>query len=315
MFALTLFYIFVGIVLVWISANKLERYSVLSATKLGISPFLIGSTIIAFGTSAPEMLTSFFASLEGKLTMVVGNVIGSNVANIGLVLGVTALLYPINFAFAKIRLDTYFLIGITLLYILLIYSGQLVIWHALLFLILLSCYCWYLIVKDHDFDENQHGVILHAGLSITLRIIFGIAGLGIGAHFFVLGAKGIAIALGVSSLVIGMSIVALGTSLPELAASIAAAKHGETGFVIGNIIGSNIMNIVAVLGITMLINPISVELSDMFIQGIFMVILTMRLFFLLKFKEGVSKFNAGVFIFIYLLFLYFNFQPGIGISL
>ena len=115
----------------------------------------------------------------------------------------------------------------------------------------------------------------------------------------------------------GINIIqfALGISLPELAASIAAAKHGETGFVIGNVIGSNIMNIVAVLGITMLINPISVELSDMFIQGIFMVILTMGLFFLLKFKEGVSKINAGIFIFTYLLFLYFNFQPGIGVSL
>ena len=115
----------------------------------------------------------------------------------------------------------------------------------------------------------------------------------------------------------GINIIqfALGTSLSELAASIAAAKHGETGFVIGNVIDSNIMNIVAVLGITMLINPISVELSDIFIQGIFMFILTMGLFFLLKFKEGISKFNAGVFIFIYLMFLYFNFQPGIGISL
>ena len=115
----------------------------------------------------------------------------------------------------------------------------------------------------------------------------------------------------------GINIIqfALGISLPELASSIAAAKHGETGLVIGNVIGSNIMNIVAVLGITMLINPISVEFSEVTIQGIFMVILTMGLFFLLKFKGGISKFNAGIFIFIYLLFLYFNFQPGIGISL
>ena len=305
----------VGAVLLYYGADFLVMGSKAVASKFKIPPIVVGITLVAFGTSLPELIVSIIAILKGEPGIVVGNVVGSNIANIGLVLGITAVLTPIIFSFKKISFDLYFLIFITFLPLLFIYLGDLVFWQGLLFLLLLSGYCWYLIVKDHDFDENQHGKILHARLSITLRIIFGIAGLGIGAQFFVLGAKGIAIALGVSSLVIGMSIVALGTSLPELAASIAAAKHGETGFVIGNIIGSNIMNIVAVLGITMLINPISVELSDMFIQGIFMVILTMGLFFLMKFKEGVSKFNAGIFIFIYLLFLYFNFQLGFGIVL
>ena len=304
----------VGMVLLYYGADFLVMGSKAVASKFKIPPIVVGITLVAFGTSLPELIVSIIAILKGEPGIVVGNVVGSNIANIGLVLGITAVLTPIIFSFKKISFDLYFLIFITFLPLLFIYLGDLVFWQGLLFLLLLSGYCWYLIVKDHEFDENQQGKILHAGLSITLRIIFGIASLGIGAHFVVLGANGIAIALGVSSLVIGMSIVALGTSLPELAASIAAAKHGETGFVIGNVIGSNIMNIVAVLGITMLINPISVEFSEVTIQGIFMVILTMGLFFLLKFNEGVSKFNAGVLIFIYLLFLYFNFQPGIGIS-
>ena len=151
-----------------------------------------------------------------------------------------------------------------------------------------------------------------SGECISIKIITGIVGLGFGAHIFVLGAKGMAITLGVSSLVIGMSIVALGTSLPELATSVAAAKHNETGFVIGNIIGSNIMNIVAVLGFTLIIRPISIEFADMMTQGIFMIILTMGLFMLFKFKGGVTKFSAGVLIFIYLLFIYFNFQASVG---
>ena len=142
--------------------------------------------------------------------------------------------------------------------------------------------------------------------SISLKIILGIVGLWLGAHTFVLGAIGLAEALGVSSLVIGMSIVALGTSLPELAASIAAAKHGETVFIIGNIIGSNIMNILVVLGFTLLISPISVEFSHIATQGIFMVTLTLVLFFLLKFKGGVTNFSSGVLILIYIIFLYFN---------
>ena len=135
-----------------------------------------------------------------------------------------------------------------------------------------------------------------------------------GAHIFVLGAKGIALALGVSSLIIGMSIVALGTSLPELATSITAAKQNQSGFVIGNIIGSNIMNIVAVLGFTLIIRPIHIEFADIISQGLFMIILTIGLFMLLKFKRGITKFSAGILIFIYLLFIYFNFQSGIGIE-
>ena len=167
--------------------------------------------------------------------------------------------------------------------------------------------------NKYEYDEQHGNQNIEGLVLIFVKIILGIVGLGFGAHFFVLGAKGIALGLGVSSLVIGMSIVALGTSLPELAASIVAAKHNETGFVIGNILGSNIMNIVAVLGFTLLIRPISVEFSDVATQGIFMVILTMGLFFLLKFKGGVTKFYAGIFLLIYFLFLYLNFQEGLGI--
>ena len=122
------------------------------------------------------------------------------------------------------------------------------------------------------------------------------------------GAKGIALFLGISSLAIGMSIVALGTSLPELAASLSAAKHGETGMIIGNIIGSNIMNIVLVLGITILLRNIPTEFADIIIQGFFMLILTVGLFFLLKWQDRVTKLPGVILTLMYILFLYFNFQ-------
>ena len=105
-----------------------------------------------------------------------------------------------------------------------------------------------------------------------------------------------------------MSMVALGTSLPELAASLAAAKHNEKDFVIGNIIGSNIMNIIAVLGFTLLIHPISVEFAEVFMHGIFLMTLTLGLFFILKFRDGITKYSAGILLLIYIIFLYFNFQ-------
>jgi cation:H+ antiporter len=142
-----------------------------------------------------------------------------------------------------------------------------------------------------------------------------IVGLGLGAHIFVLGAKGIALALGVSSLIIGMSIVALGTSLPEMATSITAAKQNQSGIVIGNIIGSNIMNIVAVLGFTLIIRPIHIEFSDIISQGSFLIILTTGLLMLFKFRGGINKLPARILVFIYLLFIYYNFQAGVGIAL
>lgn len=304
-----------GTVLLYYGADFLILGSKSIASKFKIPPIVVGITLVAFGTSLPELIVSIIAILKGESGMVIGNVVGSNIANIGLVLAVTAILVPIVFSFKKISFDLYFLIFITFLPLLFMYLGDLVLWQGICFLLLLGGYCWYLFNKDHEYEDDHSDGNLSHGLTISLKIILGIIGLGLGAHVFVLGAKGIAIALGVSSLVIGMSIVALGTSLPELAASIAAAKHGETGFIIGNIIGSNIMNIVAVLGFTLLISPISVEFSHVAIHGIFMVVLTLGLFFLLKFKGGVTNFSAGVLILIYIIFLYFNFQPGVGIEL
>ena len=233
-----------GTILLYFGADYLILGSKSIASKFKIPPIVVGITLVAFGTSLPELIVSIIAILKGESGIVIGNVVGSNIANIGLVLGVTAILTPIIFSFKKISFDFYFLIVITFLPLLFIYLGELVLWQGICFLLLLGGYCWHLFNKDHEYDENHSYENLSDGLTISIKIIFGIIGLGFGAHIFVLGAKGIAIALGVSSLVIGMSIVALGTSLPELAASLAAAKHNEKDFVIGNIIGSNIMKII-----------------------------------------------------------------------
>ena len=304
-----------GTILLYFGADYLILGSKSIASKFKIPPIVVGITLVAFGTSLPELIVSIIAILKGESGIVIGNVVGSNIANIGLVLGVTAILTPIVFSFKKISFDLYFLLVITLLPLLFIYLGELVLWQGICFLLLLGGYCWHLLNGDHEFDENLSDENLSDGLTISLKIIFGIIGLGFGAHIFVLGAKGIAIALGVSSLVIGMSIVALGTSLPELAASLAAAKHNEKDFVIGNIIGSNIMNIIAVLGFTLLIHPISVEFTEVFMHGIFMMTLTLGLFFILKFRGGITKYSAGLLLLIYIIFLYFNFQQGVGIKI
>ena len=146
-------------------------------------------------------------------------------------------------------------------------------------------------------------------LFLLVKIIISITGLAVGSTLLVEGGQEIAMALGVSSLVIGMSIVALGTSLPELATTLTAAKHGETSFIIGNIIGSNIMNIVLVLGIAIFFGNIHIVFFEIASQGFIMVIMTVGLFFLLKWKDKITKLPGTILALLYFLFLYINFQP------
>ena len=297
-----------GMIILYFGAEFLIKGSKTVASKCNISSIVIGMTLVALGTSLPELIVSIIANIRGEPGMAIGNVIGSNVANIGFVLGTTAILSPIYFPYAQIRYDMYFLIGITFLPLWFIFIGGLILWQGIALLLVLIIYCVFL-MKNHplEYKENNFTADKNNYL-LMIQVLSGIIGLGVGVTLFVEGATGIAQALGISSLVIGMSIVALGTSLPELAASLSAIKHGETSFVIGNIIGSNIMNIVLVLGSTILFSNIPTEFADIITPGFFMLAMTVGLFFLIKWKERVTKLTGIILVLIYILFLYFNFQ-------
>ena len=298
-----------GVIVLYFGAEFLIRSSKTISAKFNIPPVVIGITLVSLGTSLPELIVSIIANLRGEPGMALGNVIGSNVTNISLVLGATAIFSPISFSFAKIRYDMYFLILITFLPLGFIFMGGLVLWQGMVLILVFIIYCVYLI-KSSQLDDKEDTISAYENnYLLVIQVIAGIIGLALGATLFVEGAKGIADAMGVSSLAIGMSIVALGTSLPELAASLAAAKHGETSIVIGNIIGSNIMNVVLVLGISILFRNIIIDFSEIIIQGLFMVILTFGLFFLIKWKDRVTKLSGIIFILTYILFLYYNFLP------
>jgi len=297
-----------GVIILYFGAEFLIRSSKTISAKFNISPVVIGITLVSLGTSLPELIVSIFANLRGEPGMALGNVIGSNVTNISLVLGATAIFSPISFSFAKIRYDMYFLILITFLPLGFIFMGGLVLWQGMVLILVFIIYCAYLI-KSSQLDDKEDTISAYENnYLLVIQVIAGIIGLALGASLFVEGAKGIADAMGVSSLVIGMSIVALGTSLPELAASLSAAKHRETGILFGNIIGSNIMNIVLVLGIAILFGNIPVDFTEIITQGFFMIILTGGLLFLLKCKDRITKLAGSIFVLIYLAFLYFNFQ-------
>ena len=244
----------VGGLVLFLGAEYLIDSSKTMAEKFSIPKIVVGITLVAFGTSLPELIVSIFATLRGEPEIVIGNVIGSNIANIGLILGIGSIISPLYYSFSKLKGDLFFLLGITALPILSIQFDYMNFYTGLAYIGVLLIYCYYLINSDHEVEELES----RNTKNMTLFLLLGFLGLGFGSHFFLEGAIGLAEIFDISSIIIGMTIVAIGTSLPELATTLVAIKKGEASLAIGNIIGSNIMNIVVVLGVSFMIREISI---------------------------------------------------------
>ncbi len=298
-----IFQFIIGGLLLFYGAEYLIESSKVIASNYNISKIIVGITLVAFGTSLPELIVSIFASLKAESGLVFGNVIGSNIANIGLILGIASIMKPLSFPFKKLRGDLYFLLGITLMPIFSIYFNLMNVNTGILYIFVLGVYSYYLINSDHDVENIEVEEMPYKLLFLTL----GIMGLGFGSHFFVEGAVGIAELLAIPSVVIGMTIVAIGTSLPELATTIVAVRKNETSFAIGNVIGSNIMNILAVLGASFIIHPINSISIAVNSQLILMTILTMSLFIAIAKNNKISKEFGVLMTTIYFLFILSNF--------
>ena len=237
--------------------------SVHLARVLKISPFVIGATIIAFGTSAPELAVAILASLEGTPELAMGNVIGSNIANIGLVLGLTALMAPLSIGPDRLKRESSPLLFASLLIVLIAWNLEINRYEGFFMVCLLGLYIWWSFSNKEDFAEEQDDEIqFFARQSSAFHILLIIVGLGFligGAEFLVAGGVGIARTLGISEWFIGITIVAIGTSLPEIVSSMIAAKRGHGEMAIGNIFGSNIFNILMVLGLTATVHPLHIN--------------------------------------------------------
>jgi len=258
---------FVGLVLLYYGADFLVDGSSRLALSFGVRPLIIGMTIVSFATSMPELMVSLLAIGQGSSAIAVGNIVGSNIANIGLILGVSALVLPLKVPRGLLWRELPFMVGATVALYVMCLDGHLGLLDAsvlLLFLFFFIFYCIrYARHKGTDPAAPEEVVATeqgHRGRDV-LYIIGGIIGLGLGANWMVTSAVTIARAFGLSELFIGMTIVALGTSLPELAASLMSAVKGEMDISIGNVIGSNIFNILFVLGLCPLFQPIAVESS------------------------------------------------------
>ncbi|HSF64259.1 MAG TPA: calcium/sodium antiporter [Paracoccaceae bacterium] len=252
-----------GLVFLVFGGDALVKGAVNLALKLGIPALIVGLTVVAFGTSAPELIVSVKAALAGQAGIALGNVVGSNIANILLILGLPALITTIHSSQSDTARSYWVMIGTSLLFIALAFTGQMTWWHGL---ILLAALLWMIvdnirIARAHQAgaSEEIEGAVPHMEMwKILGFIIAGLIGLGIGAQLLVDGAVNIARDLGVSETVIGLTLVAIGTSLPELVTSVMAAIRKQADVAMGNVIGSNIFNILAILGITAVIAPMDV---------------------------------------------------------
>lgn len=252
-----------GLACLYFGAEWLVRGGASLAVRLGVTPLLVGLTVVAYGTSAPELIVSTMAAAKGQGALAVGNVVGSNIFNIGVILGLTALICPMRVQLQLLKFDTPVMVGVALLFLVFFRDGQIELWEALVFLAAIVGYTVLNIrlarrQVSAEVQQEFGGSVpppTGAAWKDAGLIVAGLAVLVLGSRLFVTGAVDLARLLKMSEALIGLTIVAAGTSLPELASSLMAAWRKQPDIAIGNVVGSNIYNILAILGVSGAIAP------------------------------------------------------------
>lgn len=296
MWAQVLLLIF-GIVVVLKSADWLTNGAVGLATKLGISQIVIGLTIVAIGTSMPEFFVSIVSAIKGTPDLAVGNIVGSNIFNVLLIVGVAATVAPIAIQRATVRRDIPIAIVASIMLTFMMLDDNISRTDALILFAAFIAFIW-ITLRNSKNDANEKDASTEKVIPTwksVLFIIFGLVGLVLGSNIFVDNASSLAHGWGISDAVIGLTIVAGGTSLPELATSAVAARKGDSGIAIGNVLGSNVFNILMILGLTGIISPMHIQ-NITYIDMAVMVI-SMALFWLFSFtKLRVERWEGCVLI-------------------
>lgn len=305
--------VFAGLLLLYYGAEYLVTGSSRLALSLGIRPLVVGLTVVAFATSMPELLVSLFAAVKGSSSIATGNIIGSNIANIGLILGTAALIAPMTVPRSAITREIPIMIAASIGVYLLALNGQLSSAEGLVLFACLLIFLTYCVVTAREVPLPVEGEVSRTIKKVSsdrskniFLVLVGMAGLGFGAELMVRGAVMIATLLGLPELIIGLSIVAIGTSLPELAASVMSAWKGEMDISVGNVIGSNIFNVLFVLGLCPLFQPINIELRALKIDFPIMLIFCLLLVLLItviKPKLQLDRKRGFILIAAYVFFL------------
>ncbi len=286
-----LLYVFalaIGILLLIWGADRMVIGASVSARNMGVSPMLVGLTVVGFATSAPEIVVSIMAALNGVPNLAVGNAIGSNIANIGLVGGMTALCWPLQVKSQTLRRELPVMVAVSILPVILLPDQMLSRLDGLLLLgAFVGFFYWItqlgLRTHGHDAIETEYAAEIPADMKQSLALLWIVIGLALligGSKALVWGGENIARDLGITETVLGITVVAIGTSLPELAVSILAARKGEHGLALGNIIGSNGFNMLAVIGIAATIQPTALDALTVSLHFPVMLAFTVAFFFI-----------------------------------
>lgn len=304
-------FILLGFVLLIKGADILVNGSSAIAKKLRISEIVIGLTIVSIGTSMPELFVSTTSALQGASDISVGNVIGSNICNLLLILGLSSLIHPVKFHKQTKLIENPMSIILTLIFVLMCNINQDIsrIEGIILLIFFIAFLIYTIVIGKKTKDEAILEISLEEAKKISVvknlvLIILGIAGLKIGGDLVVENAKLVAIALNISEKIIGLTIVAIGTSLPELVTSLTAAIKGESDIAIGNIIGSNIFNLLFIIGVSAVITPITYNISYNFdVIILFVAMILMCIFPFIKPKDEMSRSNGLIYTLIYIIYM------------
>ncbi len=301
---LTIILLLVGFVFLIKGADLFVEGASDLATKLKIPAMIIGLTIVAFGTSAPEAAVSVSSALSGSNAIAISNVVGSNIFNMLAVIGITAIMYKIDITKESLKQDFPVLLGSSLLLLLFIFTGsQISRIEGIILLVLIMLYIAFLIFKSKKESANMPVGTTHlTPARIGIYIIIGIIGIILGGNLVVDSAKEIALSIGMSETLVGLTIVSIGTSLPELITSVTAAYNKKTDIAIGNAIGSNIFNILFILGLTNTISPI-VTTSVMFYDTLLMIIFAIITFILAYDKQDFNKKDGLILVGMFIVYM------------
>lgn len=298
---LTYALLIIGLGLLFLGGDWLVHGASAIATRYGVPPMIVGLTIVGFGTSTPELLVSVQAAINGQSGIAIGNVIGSNIANILLIGGITALIAPMLTPLKPLQRDLFVMLAATLALPLVLWSGHIGVIEGLF---LLTGLIAFLILSLRSIDRTDTADIISLPLwKSALGILIGLGALMLGANLLVSSASTIARTYGVSEAMIGLSIVAIGTSLPELATSVTAALRGQRDIAIGNIIGSNIFNILFILGLTAVIAPIPAAARFLALDTPIVIGATLLLAAVIALRGQIGRITGGVMVLVYLCYI------------
>jgi cation:H+ antiporter len=299
-----------GLIALFLGGEWLVKGAARLARSLGVSPMIIGLTIVAIGTSMPELLVSVGAAISGSSDLSIGNIVGSNIANIGLILGLAALIYPISVHVTLVRREIPIMILVALLAYFLFRDGLISARNGIVLLVGLVAFISFMVYSARRQRENNNQLSLEDEIELQaikrgreiIRVIAGIVILMMGAQLTVGGAVGLARALGISELVIGITLIAFGTSLPELVTTLVGALRKQSDLALGNVVGSNIINILAVLGMTAVVRPIQVSEQIVYFDGLVMLGFSLLLLPFVA-NRRLSRWEAAFFVIAYVVYV------------